>query len=72
MFSAWKTKNNISTFTFAVKLICIRCGQTITAQDFTEGNCQVIFPEAIIQHQTCPLIKTNPPCAFSQTTQNHE
>ncbi|KLL04148.1 MAG: hypothetical protein MRECE_2c006 [Mycoplasmataceae bacterium CE_OT135] len=43
------------TFTFQFTLTCFRCGQTITSQDFAQGNCQLIFPGAILQHKTCPL-----------------
>ncbi|RHZ36428.1 hypothetical protein [endosymbiont GvMRE of Glomus versiforme] len=72
------------TFTFSIKVTCINCQQTITQQDLTQSNFLIILPSFIIQHQACPLVKTNPKspypkCGFNrvhnlfyQKPNNHE
>ncbi|RHZ36675.1 hypothetical protein [endosymbiont GvMRE of Glomus versiforme] len=55
------------TLTIPIIILCINCQQTITQQDLTQSNFLIILPSFIIQHQACPLVKTNPypKCGFS-------
>jgi reverse gyrase len=53
------------TFTLSIKATCINCQQTITQQEFSQGNCELTLPVGTFQHKSCPVVKTNPyQCTF--------